>query len=321
MDLVLDTTSTSTKPRRKPYLLILQSGLLSIIVTLGVVYWLNRNTDYNMMGWYYFYIIPVGAIVVGAAAGSGFAIAAWLTGLRVTRIFLVIVILLQASAYVGAEYLQFLEFRSMMKKAGLVMADTAQPPTFLQYIDMTIRSSKLETNTISHDDGPLESVGYLYTLSAFLGFVVSGVIAPACMRGSAYCAKCQQYRSRRELGIIPMTIPSEPVSDDPDAESDFDARHEAAMEIGQAQYERIRDLAMAGDSSGFNAEVSLLKAQNRSAGKLPLRLVIDMDFCSGCGDGLLGGTVIAVRGDSMDLDRLPTLAVPSTIVDGLRLLK
>ncbi len=38
----------------------------------------------NIMGWYADYVLPVGALLVGMVAASGYGIAAWVTGLKMT---------------------------------------------------------------------------------------------------------------------------------------------------------------------------------------------------------------------------------------------
>src|SRR5262245_22630652 len=108
---------SSTSPvSSKPYFFVLQSGLITSALALAGVYWLNKNTDdFNIMGWYADYIIPVGAVIVGFAAGSGYGLASWYTGVRISRWLLVTVLLLQAVSYVAAEYVEYRDVRSRLE--------------------------------------------------------------------------------------------------------------------------------------------------------------------------------------------------------------
>src|SRR5687767_7320502 len=96
-----------------PYLFVILCGLITSALTLAGVYWLNANTtDFAIMGWYANYVLPVGAVLVGLAAGSGYGIASWMTGVRISRQLMLTVVLLQTVMYFAAEYV---EYRDVMR--------------------------------------------------------------------------------------------------------------------------------------------------------------------------------------------------------------
>src|SRR5436190_21323339 len=100
-----------------PYLIVLLGGFITSALTLAGIYWLNRNSpDFHIMGWYANYVIPAGAIIVGLVAGSGYGIASWLTGVRISRGLLWTVVLLQTAAYVGAEYVEYRDVMAQLKQ-------------------------------------------------------------------------------------------------------------------------------------------------------------------------------------------------------------
>src|SRR5678815_2792706 len=85
---------------RTPYFFVLQCGIVTSVLALAGVYWLGRNTtDFHIMGWYANYVIPAGALIVGLVAGSGYGIASWFSGVRISRGLLWTVLLLQTGAY------------------------------------------------------------------------------------------------------------------------------------------------------------------------------------------------------------------------------
>ncbi len=92
----------------RPSLVVLLSGLLTTLLALAGVYWLSKNShDFHIMGWYASFVIPIGAMLVGFVAASGYAIASWLTGTRISRFLLLSVLVIQTAAYVGAEYVEY----------------------------------------------------------------------------------------------------------------------------------------------------------------------------------------------------------------------
>src|SRR4051794_25375274 len=88
-------------PVRNSYrrFLVIPFGLLTTAVSLTAVYFISRRMDSDLMGWFVFYVIPVGAICAGAAAGLGYFIAGQIAGLRVRRHVFALVLVLQIVAY------------------------------------------------------------------------------------------------------------------------------------------------------------------------------------------------------------------------------
>src|SRR4051812_37741207 len=120
--------------RKKPYLAVLICGLATTAATLAGVYWLGKHTDeFHIMGWYANYVIPAGAIIVGMASASGYAIASGVSGVRIGKGLLLAVLLLQAVAYVTAEYI---EYRDVMDVFGQQGLRAGAGPTFPQYYDL-----------------------------------------------------------------------------------------------------------------------------------------------------------------------------------------
>ena len=75
--------------------LVLLSGLISTALALLAVYILDTKTeDFHVMGWYANYVIPIGAILVGVVASSGYGLASWLSGVKITRSLLWTVLVL-----------------------------------------------------------------------------------------------------------------------------------------------------------------------------------------------------------------------------------
>lgn len=59
---------------------VVAAGLLTTAITLAGVYFAKEKSRENIMGWYVFHIVPVGATLVGMGASSGYAIASWFAG-------------------------------------------------------------------------------------------------------------------------------------------------------------------------------------------------------------------------------------------------
>jgi len=96
-------TSVPGGPREEQsFSLVLICGLITASLALAGVYLLDKSgTDIHIMGWYANYILPVGAIIVGVVAASGYGLASWFSGIKITRSLLVIVLVgLMAAAFI-----------------------------------------------------------------------------------------------------------------------------------------------------------------------------------------------------------------------------
>src|SRR5262245_58386599 len=194
-------TGEPARVSRTPYLLVLQCGITTSVLALAGVYWLNKNaTDFHIMGWYANYVIPVGALIVGLVAGSGYGIASWVTGVRISRRLLWTVVLLQSVAYIGAEYVEYRDVIKEIEQRGMGLVQRQDLPSFLEYYDLKARSFAWKKQQGNGVGDPLGGWGYFFVLLGAAGFIGGGLIAPAVLFAVPYCDRCQRYMTRRVLG-------------------------------------------------------------------------------------------------------------------------
>src|SRR5882724_1379964 len=100
----------------KSYSLVLFYGLASTALALFGVYLLDRTTtDFHIMGWYANYVLPIGAFIVGIVASSGYGLASWFSGIKITRGLLWLVLGLQLIVYFGVQYIEFASLKLVHK--------------------------------------------------------------------------------------------------------------------------------------------------------------------------------------------------------------
>ena len=118
----MNSTQPTGGATRVPFFVI-QTGIITTALVLLGVYLLAAHADFYLMGFYLWFIIPVGALIVGALAGSGYGLASLFTGVKIGKYLLVAVLVLQIGAYFGSQYI---EFRSY----DLRYEDTGEPVSF-----------------------------------------------------------------------------------------------------------------------------------------------------------------------------------------------
>jgi hypothetical protein len=179
---------------------VLLCGLASTAAALVGIYVLDRVApDFNIMGWYADYVLPIGALLVGIVASSGYGIASWVSGLKITKKMLWIILALQSIAYFAAQYIEF-------EHLNLAHRSDNSPVGFFEYYDFGARSFAWQ----KHDGTPGEPLGvfgYFFRALEMIGFAAGGLIVPVAMRGKPYCDGCQRYMRTRQLAYFPASLP------------------------------------------------------------------------------------------------------------------
>ena len=219
------------------HIMVLACGVLTAILTLIGVYLLDKSVpDFYIMGWHADYVIPAGAIIVGLVAGSGYGIASWFSGIRITGAVLWIVLILQFAAYFGAEYVEF-------KQMNLQYKNTGRPVSFLTYFDLEARSFAWKG-----EDGkqgtPLGVWGYAFRGLEIAGFALGGLLIPLALFKAPYCSGCRRYMRKKLLALIPGCVPKEKIKkSDLQKLKEFQEKQTNAVQAATQLIEMLRKAA------------------------------------------------------------------------------
>jgi hypothetical protein len=261
-------------------ILVFACGLLTSIVTLLGVYLVRVEAQANVMGWY-FWGIPVGAVLVGMTASSGYALAAWYSGSRIRKSLMLSVALVQLLAYFAANYLEF-------QAAGPFASSRGGEMGFLEYYDATTRAMTFQETTramTSRDNRRLGVRGYLFRFGEILGFLVGNCGVLAMIASIPFCELCERYLKRSMLAfVVPESMP--------------------------AEFEELARMGRDKDIPGFATWLANRRRTNEANGQLKHRGKAQMVYCVQCASGYLEFTelhgtgsqeqVLSVR--KMDLD-------------------
>lgn len=290
---------------------VVQSGLLTTALALVGVWWLGGGPDGgNVMGWYANYVIPVGAILIGAAAGSGYGLASWYAGVRVDGRLLALVAALLLAAYFAAQYV---EFRS---QGPLFWQDTGEPATFPAWFHANTTAFAWKPDRSSSppllptslggsgepEPTPLGWWGYLFVGLGVAGFVGGGLIAPLALRAILYCDDCGRYMKTRAVGTFAASVPVKKLKKAPPEEvAAHEAEQNAAGEAAGKQVERLMELATADDGEAFRREVAPAVKGKKANGKLPRRVDLSLATCPACGKGTLSAKLATGHDQQLSL--------------------
>lgn len=286
---ILPPAPTSVREERS-HLPVIISGLITSALALVGVYVLDVSaSDFHIMGWYADYVLPVGALIVGVVASSGYGLASWFSGVKITRSLLWIVLLLLVGAYFGAQYIEF-------KNLHLIHRGSGAPVGFFEYYDLVARSFawKQENGT---EGEPLGVWGYFFRGLEVVGFVGGGLIVPLLLRKAPYCAECQLYMKTRQLALVPASVPAKKVKkSDLAAKEAYDASQQQAFDAGKQTIAGIQQLATANNTADFQKRIEELRPGKNSAGKLPGRFSMQLVHCKRCYTGQIISKLLVGQG-------------------------
>ena len=174
---------------KSPLIPIYFTGLILSIVILFAVGWV-ADLGFNIMGQYVKKVIPIGAIMVGVAAGCGYAWLARSRGVKLPKTFLWLIFLTGIAHYYGAQYASYLAVRMEMGAGG----GYASFGDYLQIL--------CETSTLKEGIGEaakaevLGKTGYLYHGLEVLGYGLGVVSLSLALRGQGYCPGCARFMDK-----------------------------------------------------------------------------------------------------------------------------
>lgn len=300
---------TVSSPSMVPVLL---AGLVTTALSLGGIWAINRAApDVNVMGWYAYYVFPLGALMVGLAAGSGYGVASWLTGVRIRTGLLALVILLQVLAYFVATYIEYLQWVDQVTAAYGSAPDLG----FLGWFHELTVQFAFKKEKGGGLGAPMGMWGYAFRLLEVAGFAVGGILAPLFLKGRQYCEACQMYMRQVNLGLWPASLPAGKFKrKDTEGKAAHAAESLAVREQSLTQLDELRQHAEAGRSGEFGELLEGHAADQKAYSKLPERLSLALWYCRGCNVGRMQAAILAGQGNQIKRVELGFTPVDKSVV-------
>ncbi len=282
----MDTENAWWTTKKSMGLTVILAGLATSAITLGIVH-LVGQADILIMGFYVAGVFPIGAILAGLAAGSGYGIAIFRKGIRVAAAVCVVIVVLQVACYAVAEYLDY--------RAADPTYEDGTPVGFVEYFDHVTRSYYWKGSSSGDEPGePLGAWGYGLRALEVAGFAFGGLVWAIIAAAAPYCDACQLYMKKRTLVAIPAAASVKGVP-----KADRQAVQEDAWSKAMKELESLQDLAKAGKHQEFTRRLAELSPPGKAAGKkLPLKIQVEGVWCKQCGKGYLKASRVVQKGNS-----------------------
>lgn len=318
---VLAAKTLQTAPLSRSAEPVIGGGLVTTLLTLGLLLYLTHiGSDFRPMSLYADYVLPVGALYVGLAAGSGYGLMSYWSGVRIQRRLLITIVVLQLLAYFAAEYIEYVD---VLRRAAAAMHVTPKvsaysPLNFLHYFQYKAESFAWKHEHSEQVGEALGKGGYFFVLLGIAGFVGGGLVAPLICLAVPYCEGCQRYMKTRQLGLIPASLPLRKISKaDVAGQQQFRAQMEQAATTGTEHGVALRTAAEAGDLPQFRSVSAAAFGKTREVTKLPVRLKVDLVHCPSCRRGWVRQSALNGQGKQMSKKVLNKVEVEPPFVEPL----
>lgn len=265
-------TAIRPRPRRQKGsdLFVSLCGFSTCSLTALALWWIEDTYGHALYTYTVSDFIPLGAVLSGFVAASGYFAGAWWTGRRPTGLLLSNMILASVATFFLVYYLSY----ATLRVEGVQVSDYL---SFEEYFDLALRSASMESISgavRTKPSVPLGLAGYLVAMLQICGFAVGGIWTYLTLEANPLCARCGEYFYRTRIQCRYT--------------SDADGMGKVANEVVEAlQAGRISE-AIA-NQSGFGSR-SLRKGDY-------IRSMVTILHCKSCDERDVSFTVAVGGGD------------------------
>jgi hypothetical protein len=234
------------------------------------------------------------------------------TGTKITKNLLWIIVALQFFSYFAAKYIEF-------HSQHLVYKDNGLPVSFWAYTDMMTRSFSFVQDN-GQQGGEFGVWGYGMLALEVAGFCLGGLVAPLILRGRLYCEPCQVYMKGSLLMLLPASLAEKKFKKtEMEAKAEFARQQDEVLKKGNDLQENLRQQAQAGHADEFKQAIEPYRGTQKDINKLPVYIQVNLAHCPHCRSGIAGASVVAGKGENRRTTALWNQAVQPGFVELFKL--
>ena len=262
--------STDSRPLRQPGLIVYACGLGTSVLVLWIVNALNEAGT-NVMGWYANGILPIGALLVGAGSGVGYAVASRYMQVKPSRAFVYGMLTTAVIDYAAAQYITY---TNLLEQAQI----PADAYGFTDYIRDICERMTFQRNGDQKPGNPLGIWGYLFKVLEISGYAFGAMCPVMIVSRMPYCKACQRFLKPHRTGILSSTANWREIK--PLGKKEREAALQAAIgELG-ARVEQVVARIAQGSLAETTAEIEAL--DRAAAEGTAARMAFTLTKCPTC---------------------------------------
>ena len=162
-------------------------GCLTSVVTAVAVVEASKLTGYDLFTFSLWVVVPVGALLTGFAAASGYYFGSLYFHKRAGLALLVQMVV---TAGLTQLLIYYLSYQTFVLEDGRQVSELVP---FANYLAITLTSAHYRIGRALTDTGEVGTFGYWLAALQFLGFLAGGLSVFGFLRAKPVCGKCNFY--------------------------------------------------------------------------------------------------------------------------------
>ena len=175
-------------------------GIATAVATAFLNVTIINAAEFDVFSLFLFFIVPVGAIIVGMLATSGFYIGASILHKRADLMMFLLMMIVAAITMFLMYYIQY----AMIEFEGIKLSSVM---TFKEYMELNLTEMSYSIGRRGRsgvDTGAVGSFGYIIAGVQFLGILAGAFFVYAMLGGKAGCEICGNYfksKTKRTINL------------------------------------------------------------------------------------------------------------------------
>ena len=177
------------------------AGAVTSVATAFFLFWVQQHSGIAIHAFSAWFVLPIGAVLSGIAAASGYALGARLMRYRPTGRLRLTGVLVAVGTYLLIYYFQY---SSLTTSDGRPFAELVGFPAFLDLVWTHTRINLYGITT-----GAIGALGYVKAGLQVLGFIAGPLVVYGWTQSIPYCDACCRAPQRKETSTRYTTYPGD----------------------------------------------------------------------------------------------------------------
>lgn len=169
------------------HLAVVVGAFITSVLTALANVLIARTTTIDVFTFSVLFVLPIGALLIGAGGASGGLLACRYFNVRPTAIDFVVMVVIGAFTM---WLIYYLDYRTLVLEDGRRASEIVP---FGTYFDLVTTKSHLRVGRGQTDTGEVGSYGYWLVFFKFIGVLIGGAAVFAFLKGMAFCESCRVY--------------------------------------------------------------------------------------------------------------------------------
>ena len=162
-------------------------GLITSILTAVGIVAIDNLTGFDLFTLSIWVVVPVGAVLTGAAAASGYYFGSLYFHQRANWLLFLQMIVIAGLTQLLIYYIQY---TTLVLDDGIKASDVVP---FAQYLDLSLTKAHYHFGRGNQDMGEAGEFGYWMAIIQFVGFLLGGICIFGFLLSRPVCSKCNKY--------------------------------------------------------------------------------------------------------------------------------